>query len=77
MGRFVPSCSFNASTDSWVANGPSTERPTSPGRMFETAKTTTLSRKSVISASARRLRTKRITVRRRGGRWRGSTARVS
>ncbi len=77
-GRFVPSCSFNASTDSWVAKGPRTERPTSPGRMFDTANTTTLSKNNVISASPRRLRTKRITgVRRRGGRWRGSTARAS
>ena len=31
-GRFVPSCSLSASTDSWVANGPSTARPTLPGQ---------------------------------------------
>ena len=33
--RFVPSCSLSASTDSWVANGPSTARPTLPGRMLD------------------------------------------
>ena len=60
-GRFVPSCSLSASTDSWVANGPSTARPTLPGRMVEIAKTITLRRKSVISARPMRLRRKRVT----------------
>ena len=59
--RLVPSCSFSASTDSWVANGPSTARPTFPGKMLDTAKTIMLSRISVISARPMRLTRKRAT----------------
>ena len=59
--RFVPSCSLSASTDSWVANGPSTARPTFPGKMLDTAKTIMLSRISVISARPMRLTRKRAT----------------
>ena len=59
--RFVPSCSLSASTDSWVANGPRTARPTFPGKMLDTAKTIMLSRTSVISARPMRLTRKRAT----------------
>jgi hypothetical protein len=60
-GRSVPNRLLRASTDSWGANGPRIERPTSWGRTFEIVKTMTLRRSRVTIARARR-RTMKATM---------------
>ena len=58
-GRSTPSWWLRMSTDCWVANGPSTLRPMSPGSSCATANTITLTRNSVMIARPRRLSRKR------------------